>query len=55
MKNIVLKTIVEIDGRSFLIRSQDFSQSVAEIESYTGYMQDRDIINFVKDNPEDGK
>lgn len=48
MKEIVLKTIIYIDGREIVTDSRDFSESIAEYEKeQETNLQDWEIVDYI--------
>jgi hypothetical protein len=48
MKEIVLKTIIYIDGREIVADSRDFSESIAEYEKEQEIqLEDWEIVSYI--------
>lgn len=48
MRNIILKSILIIDGEEILANSQDFSASIAEYEKEQKYTLDnKEVIDYI--------
>lgn len=48
MKEITLKTILIINGREYLVNSQDLSETVAEYESEQEYeLDDKEVFKYI--------
>jgi len=48
MKQIILKTILYIDGREIVTDSRDFSESIAEYETeQDSALSDEEIVDYI--------
>jgi hypothetical protein len=48
MKEITLKTILTINGREYLVNSQNLSETVAEYESEQEYeLDDKEVFEYI--------
>ena len=50
MKSVTIKTTLIVDGREYLVNSQDFRESIAEYESEQEYeLDDKEIISYISE------